>query len=172
MHDELNGADLNNANLTGANLTGLSSGSITGTPASLPQLLINGYLVGLGANLTGANLTGADLNNANLTGASLLATNLDNADLTNANLSRANIFDASFRLLTNANLTSASLFGSWFTNTNLELFLVALQEPHQRLESPRYQVQVRTLPVQTTGADLYDATSSVQRTRWCKLLKT
>ncbi len=70
---DLNTADLTNTDLTGANLTGVRSGSIVGTPSSLPAgwQLINGYLVGSGANLTGANLYGADLTNADLTGANL-----------------------------------------------------------------------------------------------------
>ncbi|HWC24049.1 MAG TPA: pentapeptide repeat-containing protein [Flexivirga sp.] len=56
-------------NLTGAKLSGVISGGIIGTgtlPA--PWRLVNGYLVGPGANLTGADLRGMDLSSATLTG--------------------------------------------------------------------------------------------------------
>jgi alpha-tubulin suppressor-like RCC1 family protein/uncharacterized protein YjbI with pentapeptide repeats len=46
--------------------------------------LINGYLVGPGANLSGANLTGANLSGVNLTGANLTNANLSGTDLTGA----------------------------------------------------------------------------------------
>ena len=63
----LSNANLSNANLTaadlrGANLTGVKSGGITGTPFTLPTgwatgwVLINGYLIGSGANLANANM--------------------------------------------------------------------------------------------------------------------
>ena len=82
---DLTGADLTDATLTGAHFTddqgatglnlagaklaGVSSGGIIGTgtlPA--PWRLVNGYLVGPGANLTGADLSDADLRGATLTG--------------------------------------------------------------------------------------------------------
>ena len=107
---DLMSADLTNANLTnarlmqamlsgttmtGATLTGVSSGLISGTPASLPSgwILANNYLVGPGANLQFAGLSGADLTNADLS----------NADLTNAKLAQVT--------LTGANLTGATLTG-------------------------------------------------------------
>jgi uncharacterized protein YjbI with pentapeptide repeats len=92
---KLTNANLTGANLTGANLDGVISGRIiaTDTP-DLPTLnfnesdagssdgdgnwkLVNGYLVGPGANLTGANLTGADLSGADLSGAVLTGATLD-----------------------------------------------------------------------------------------------
>jgi uncharacterized protein YjbI with pentapeptide repeats len=74
----LNRAKLRDANLTGANLTdtkldhavliradlsAVTSGGITGTPASLPTnwILVDGYLIGPGADLAGANLSHANL---------------------------------------------------------------------------------------------------------------
>ena len=76
-------ADLTNANLAGANVSGaklssatitnLSSGALTGTPASLPTgwKLIKGYIAGPTANLTNATLTGATLTGMNLSSANL-----------------------------------------------------------------------------------------------------
>ena len=94
-------ANMNNANLTdadvadstltdaalggvrgGATLTGVLSGGIVGTARSLPMFwsLVDGYLIGQGANLTSATLNG------NLTNANLQDANLTNADLSGANL--------------------------------------------------------------------------------------
>jgi len=58
----LNTATLTGANLSSAILAGVSSGGITGTPVALPVQwsLVNGYLVGAGANLTNANLANAN----------------------------------------------------------------------------------------------------------------
>jgi uncharacterized protein YjbI with pentapeptide repeats len=85
----LTGAALGSADLSGATLTHVVSGSITGTPASVPSgwVLVDGYFVGPQTNLTGAHLTGA-----NLTGA-----DLDKANLTSANLSGANLTDATVK---------------------------------------------------------------------------
>ena len=134
----LKGANLAGANLTGGvlggQLTGVKSGGITGTPTlSSPWQLINGYLVGPGANLSGANLAGADLSTATLTGVSsggitgnptLPASwelvngylvgpgaDLSNANLTDANLSSANLSGVNLNgaILTGANLDGATL---------------------------------------------------------------
>ena len=74
----LTGVDLNGADLANATLTGIQSGGIIGTPSALPHnwKLINGYLVGPGADLTGANLTGANLTNAYFTNADLTGVTL------------------------------------------------------------------------------------------------
>lgn len=86
----LEDANLTNADLTYADLTGVISGGITGTPFALPTgwTLVNGYLVGPGANLTGADLSNANLENANLLGANLTNANLTWANLADANLSQ------------------------------------------------------------------------------------
>ena len=104
----LNGANLNNADLSNATLTGVSSGGIKGTPAALPTnwRLIDGYLIGPGANLTGADLTGADLTNADLTNADLNGANLNGANLTGTNFTGANLDDA---ILNGAHLDGAKL---------------------------------------------------------------
>ena len=93
----LTGATLTGANLTGANLTratllGARSGSITGAPTTLPTnwLLIKGYLVGFGANLTSANFGGATLSGANLAGSTLTGAKLASADLSGVRSGRIN----------------------------------------------------------------------------------
>ena len=119
----LTNATLTDANLTGADLTetdlsGVISGGIAGTPAWLPNGwgLIQGYLVGPGANLTGANLTGAYLSGATLGGANLTGANLSGADLVGAILTGANLTNAS---LTGASLYNATLAGANLTNATL-----------------------------------------------------
>jgi uncharacterized protein YjbI with pentapeptide repeats len=87
------------------------------------MVVINGYSIEPGANLTGANLSGANLSfanlsgvdftNANLTGAKLYFANLAGAYLINANLAGAYLFDAN---LTGANLTGANLTGAFLIN--------------------------------------------------------
>jgi uncharacterized protein YjbI with pentapeptide repeats len=64
----LTGVNLEGADLTGAKLDHVTSGSITGTPKTLPTgyKLINGYLVGPNAYLVGANLQGADLSGSDV----------------------------------------------------------------------------------------------------------
>lgn len=85
------------ADLSRADLTGVASGGITGTPTALPSqwTLVNGYLIGPGADLEGAALSGVNLapqNNCvptapltwcgvNLSGANLSGANLSVADL-------------------------------------------------------------------------------------------
>ena len=143
----LTDATLTNANLTGAhlsraNLSGVRSGNLTGTHASLPVLwvIINGYLIGEGANLAGANLAGANLVRlwrggdpiagsgpvllgVNLHGANLSGANLSGQDLKEANLSGANLTGANF---TNSdfygvNLRGANITGANITGCQLEL---------------------------------------------------
>jgi uncharacterized protein YjbI with pentapeptide repeats len=87
-------ATLENANLGGsimrnAQLRGVRSGGITGSaPANLPNgwRLINGYLVGPGANLEGANLNGANLSGMDLRGANLRFSSLSSVNFTGTNL--------------------------------------------------------------------------------------
>jgi uncharacterized protein YjbI with pentapeptide repeats len=98
-------ANLSNANLAGFNLTGVDlanatltgvlSGGITGTPSSLPVdwTILDGYLMGPGANLNAANLSGADLAGLDLAGAFLDAVNLTGTDLTSSNLGGATLWN-------------------------------------------------------------------------------
>jgi len=86
-------ANLTQAKLAGATLTGLMSGSITGTPASLPTgwSLAGGYLIGPSANLEGANLSGLDLTGLDLTGVYLSRAILKGVNLTRTKLDGATI---------------------------------------------------------------------------------
>ena len=67
-------------------MSGAYSGGISGTPTSLPPnwILVAGYLIGPGANLTQADLAGADLTGANLYGANLYGAQLVGTDLIGA----------------------------------------------------------------------------------------
>ena len=142
----LTDANLNSANLTGvtlskatnlyrANLAGVKSGGIVGETANLPTgwKLINGYLIGPGADLAEANLEGADLTGVTLTrvksggikgsptlppGWKLISGYLigPGANLTDANLSDLWIENAN---LTGANLTGANLQRLKLIDTNL-----------------------------------------------------
>ena len=82
-------------------------------------MVIDGYDIKPGANLTGtnlegANLTGADLTEAHLEGANLFEANLEGANLTGADLIRANLTEANLfeANLEGANLTEADLAGA------------------------------------------------------------
>ncbi|MGD0703036.1 MAG: pentapeptide repeat-containing protein [Trebonia sp.] len=109
------------ATLTGATLSQVSSGGLTGTPASLPADWSDsaGFLLGptaslASADLTGANLSNADLSNANLsdatlTGATLTGTNLSDADMDNA--SSGSLTGKPASLPANWSITSGFLFG-------------------------------------------------------------
>jgi uncharacterized protein YjbI with pentapeptide repeats len=81
-------ANLQGASLTGATLSGVESGSIDGDPASLPVnwSLIDGYLMGPGANLTSADLDGAAIDNADLAGAALYLATFAGASFADSNL--------------------------------------------------------------------------------------
>ena len=128
---DLTGAALASTTVTGtgfagATLTQVYSGSIVGTPASLPSpwSIVGGFLVGPTASLSfahldGLDLSGATLDHASLTGASLVGTDLTARDLTGATLSSANLTDAHLAgatldnaAVTFANLTRADLTGA------------------------------------------------------------
>ena len=111
-------ANLTNANLFGADLTGVRSGDISGTPLPLPNnwSVINGFLVGPGANLTVANFEGQDLTSVDLSGANLTDANLRHANLTRAVLINANLTSA---FLSDAILTDATLTGAIFSNAEI-----------------------------------------------------
>ena len=84
LPSSLTGADVNGANLDAvAGRVSVPTGGLTGTPAVLPPnySLVDGYLVGPGADLSGAslsgeNLSGMDLDQAQLSGADLLGADL------------------------------------------------------------------------------------------------
>ena len=68
-------------------------------------MIVNGYKIEPGANLSGASLSEADLSGANLSGANLSGANLAGARLTDANLTRARLVGAN---LSGANLSDAN----------------------------------------------------------------
>ena len=127
----------------------ITSGGITGTPATLPtgsegMRLIGGYLVTNHADLDSADLSGADLSGLDLGGSGMSGTNLSGADLTGVHACNltgtptalptgwavlagcligpgANLDgeDLSGADLTGANLTGTDLTGTDLTGTNL-----------------------------------------------------
>jgi len=109
---------LNGAHLAGANLTGIISGGISGTPATLPPnwKLVNGYLIGPGADLSSSALRNQHLGGVNLAGAQL-----SGADLTGvtsggivgkpASLPQYWTLSDGYLLGPKANLTNADLHG-------------------------------------------------------------
>jgi len=107
----LGGADITDTNLTNATLTGIHSSNLIGAPIGLPSpwRLVNGYLIGPGANLNNADLSGIDLSGVDLSGASLLFTdfsgsNLEGANLTNALINNANFTDANLNNVVSTNI--------------------------------------------------------------------
>ena len=119
INGDLAGANLSGTDLANADLGGVSSGSITGTPSALPPdwRLLDGYLIGPGAqvtnaNLTGVNLAGADLQRINLTGTNLTDANLADADLTWAGFGQTTLARANLSGSDLARLTSWSITGT------------------------------------------------------------
>jgi uncharacterized protein YjbI with pentapeptide repeats len=98
---DLTDANLSGADLSGADLEGVMSSGITSTPIALPTpwSLIDGYLIGPGANLADAELSYANLSNADMSKADLSFADLSHADLSNANLSGANVSGADLATL-------------------------------------------------------------------------
>jgi uncharacterized protein YjbI with pentapeptide repeats len=80
---DLEGAEIAGATFAGAQLAGVRSGSLAGAPVGLPAdwQLLDGYLVGPGAQLTNAELRGANLDDADLEGATLTRADLEEARL-------------------------------------------------------------------------------------------
>jgi uncharacterized protein YjbI with pentapeptide repeats/outer membrane protein assembly factor BamB len=108
---QLEDSTLSGATLAGATLTGVTSGFITGLPASVPAdwEVRSGYLIGPRANLAGAGLKQAMLFNADLAGANLMGANLASADAAAADFTGAT--------LTGASLVGADLAGAELTST-------------------------------------------------------
>jgi uncharacterized protein YjbI with pentapeptide repeats len=141
---DLHGADLQNADLRGALLDGANlhradiegalmygatmddviSGSLRGIPIlPLNWNMVNGYLVGPGANLTGAQFTDANLFDADLANARLTG-----ADLTSAisgSVTGTPILPRAWRLINgylvgpDANLNGAALIGADLSHVDL-----------------------------------------------------
>lgn len=93
LGDKLDNADLmgdhlDGAQLSGTNLKGVRATLIEGIPASLPVgwRIMDGTLVGPGANLTEMSLVGQDFSGMNLTGVNFNGSNLNEVNLAGTNL--------------------------------------------------------------------------------------
>jgi uncharacterized protein YjbI with pentapeptide repeats len=115
------GTNLAGTNLSGAQLARVTSGGITGRPASLPHAtpsnwqLDDGYLVGPYVNLQNASLGGANLSSANLHGANVQGANLAKANLHAAYLMAAFLSGATLNGVTSGKITGTpySLPSGW-----------------------------------------------------------
>jgi uncharacterized protein YjbI with pentapeptide repeats len=124
----LTGADLDNADftdvvldgadLTGAalNLDGASYGGVSAVGTALPTgyVVVGGYLLGYGADLSGGDFTGAVLNytsltDDNFTGADFAGVDVDHTDFTGSDFTGAD--------LDGANFSSTTLSGVTWDNT-------------------------------------------------------
>lgn len=106
----LDGAKLSNLRLNQAKFTptlkGTTTRGLSGRPASWDVLIVNGYLIAEGVNLTrvnlsyanlrGKNIEGVDMSYANLSGADLTGTRFIDVSLKSARLDSAKLDRASF----------------------------------------------------------------------------
>jgi len=78
---DLTGALISKANLSEVSIAGLKSGKLVGQPSAMPTSvrLINGYLIGPGADLQNANFSSLDLRGVNLERANLTGADLQNS---------------------------------------------------------------------------------------------
>jgi uncharacterized protein YjbI with pentapeptide repeats len=112
------GAKLGGADLSTTLLLAVTSGSVTGTPLTLPVdwHVVHGYLVGPWANLSGADLHGAALAGFDLDHSVTNKGNFAGADLRGADLTAAGWLGAS---LVGADLRGATLTGSDISTSDL-----------------------------------------------------
>ena len=130
----LTNANLNGLNMTGANFSGVVSGGVTGAPVlSRGVVIINGYLVGLGVNLSGANLSGVNFATVGLSNVTLTGANLNNASLasndltgvTSGSIAGSPVLPSSWKISNGyligpgVNLAGAQLGATDLTNMNL-----------------------------------------------------
>ena len=117
------GTNIRDASLIGASLSDIRADGLVGTPRSLPDdwKIIDGFLVGPGANLKGRKLGTLDLRGAVLRGARLDGTDFRDADLTGVDLRRADLLFADLRdaILTGANLDGANVAGAEMAGVDL-----------------------------------------------------
>jgi uncharacterized protein YjbI with pentapeptide repeats len=113
----LSGANVTGTVFTGARLSNLTSGLVTGQPASLPAgwMVTRGFFAGPTAVLAGADLSGVDLTSANLAGANFYGADLTNADCTGVSLA-------------GASLSMATIEGAKFANANFTGVISAYEE--------------------------------------------
>jgi uncharacterized protein YjbI with pentapeptide repeats len=110
---DLSGVNLSGADVSGTNLGAVSSSGVTGTPIALPAhwSLVDGYLIGPGADLDEAELSFADLSDTDLSGADLAYANLISANVSNADLAKADLYGA--------NVSDADLKGADVSDADL-----------------------------------------------------
>lgn len=140
---QLVGTNLTNVFLKNTELTGIRSGQIVGNPIlPIDWKLVDGYLLGPGADLRNAslgsyNLGGINLADSDFSYANLFQANLRYADLTGARLTGANLVqaDLSNARLVVADLSQADLSNSYLSDTNLsgaELYRTTLTGAYMR----------------------------------------
>lgn len=125
------GANLSNVNLNydsvigtqfaGATMTGVVTGSLVGTPASLPSnwTLNTGYFMGPGADLSHAVLTGSNLQGVNLQGAILTGVLSGGVTGTPASLPQNWVIKSGFIIGPGAALLGLNLDGMDFSGLDL-----------------------------------------------------
>ena len=88
----LTGVNVSGAAMPNAKLNGVTSGGVIGAPIGFPSAwrLINGWFVGLEANLEGAQLNSQNFSGMDLRGANLRNASMHLANFTNTNLEGAN----------------------------------------------------------------------------------
>jgi len=127
VHAHLGKTNLTDTALDGAQLWRVSSGGITGSPATLPAhwVLRSGYLVGPGADLAHASLL-SDLFRLDIRGAKFYSSDLGSADLALSKLINVDFSKSYLRLadfyradLTGANFADAFLYTANLTDANL-----------------------------------------------------
>jgi uncharacterized protein YjbI with pentapeptide repeats len=116
----LTGSQMFLTNLTGATLTGVRSGGVQGLGivSTAQWKVVDGYLLGPGADLTSAvmrfdDLDSSNLHGANLAGADLTGSSFEPSDLSNANFTGAIMrgTNVAFSDVRGANFTNADLYG-------------------------------------------------------------
>jgi len=109
-------ATVTGSTLTGATLTQVTTGSLTGVPATLPThwALVGGTLFGPAANLSQSTYSGLDLAGLDLAGADLSQSDLSTANLAGVNFTGANFSHAAFdgATVTGAIVTSVLWFNT------------------------------------------------------------
>lgn len=93
----LEGVDISVLNMSAVTLTSVRSGSVSGTGYQLPTgwVLLNGYLVGPGADLAGADLANQSLDGLDLTDVNLTGADVSNSTFVGTTWSNTTCVDAS-----------------------------------------------------------------------------
>jgi uncharacterized protein YjbI with pentapeptide repeats len=116
----LDGAKLSNVNVTQTKFTpslvGATTQGITGRPSTWDVLIVNGFLIAEGVNLSGVNLSFANLSSKTIKNLNLSGANLTNANLANTKFVGVNLKGTKFdgakldrAVFDKCDLTSASM---------------------------------------------------------------